>query len=377
MAAQRTDLLTALRTIQADLQKSASDVSDGGPTTHPVKNVDDGTVPFKEGERSRENEADVKKQVGGDNIEVATGQGQDSDKLKEVQSTGGGLNARPTGEDPAAEDDYKDRLKDPGTSMPAKVGDGEKYAKCGFEENIKTATQLGNELLAAIATPNTKAAAATPTATTPTTPTPATALVSEFDKDASANTEAIIAATLQDACYQADLLGGYLHTLYKQAAEEAAPLTDTPSAPEESSSNCPTGGPPEGGALAGDAGGLPPGAGAGGPPPGMDAGGPPPGMGAGGGMPDAGMSQDDALQQLVAGLAEMGITPDMLAQAAQQAAPNPMGGPAEKMAHVASTALSFMRSGKYQIAGPTKTAKERQIRDKAKAYIQEISNASH
>ena len=47
---------------QAALQKAATDPSD--PTTHPVMKADDGTVPAREGARSAENEADVRKSLG-------------------------------------------------------------------------------------------------------------------------------------------------------------------------------------------------------------------------------------------------------------------------------------------------------------------------
>jgi hypothetical protein len=352
MGAQRLTLIEALGNIASSINKSASDVSDGGPTTHPVKSLDNGTVPLKEGERSKENESDVKAQVGGDNIEVAPAQSQDSDTLSGVQSEGG-LNAKPTGEDPSAEKDYKGNIKDPGTSMPADVSDNEKYSKATFEMNIKTAADLGNAILSAIVTPKTAAAKPAPVAPV--------AAVAPIQKDAAVSTEDIIRGTLEDACNQADLLGYHLMQ-YKQAEEE---LKEPPEGAEAPAG---PGGPPPGGMPADPgAGALPPDAGM------MGGGMPPAGMPPAGGDPGAGGAppQDEALQQLVAGLAEMGITPEMLMQAAQATQPDPNGDMQAKQAFVASTALNFMRTGKYRMDS-CKSARERDLRDKAKDYSRQI-----
>ena len=47
---------------QAGLGKAATDPSE--PTSHPVMKADDGTQPAREGERSKENDADIKKNLG-------------------------------------------------------------------------------------------------------------------------------------------------------------------------------------------------------------------------------------------------------------------------------------------------------------------------
>ncbi len=57
---------TLLQQAKAEKQASLKQATDGSqPTTHPVMDVPDGTQPAKEGERSKENLADVKKDVGG------------------------------------------------------------------------------------------------------------------------------------------------------------------------------------------------------------------------------------------------------------------------------------------------------------------------
>ena len=370
MTEQRKNLLAALTNIASELRtKSASDVADGGPTTHPVKSVDDGTTTFSEGERSRENEADIKQQIGGDNIEVAPGQGQDSDMLSKVQSTGGGLKPKPTGEDPEHERDYATTLKDPGTSMPAKVG--EKYAALSYADNVKAATEIGNNILAAIAGPRKTAATAQ---------TPAATLTAPTAKVASISTEDIVAATIRDAVMQADLLGEHL-TRLKQAAEEEEvpppapgdPAGGTPAEggqpPIAEADGLPPGGPMPGGEVPGAAPGQPPGADMGGgcatpggdmPPAGM-----PPVGAEGGGNPE------EAMQQLCMSLVEMGVTPEMLAAAQEQAQPDPSGGLPEKQAFVAGKCLDFMRAGKFRIEA-TKSARERELRDNSKAYLKQL-----
>jgi hypothetical protein len=59
-----------------------------------------------------------------------------------------GTNAAATGEDAAAEKDYKGTKDDPGTSHPAKANDGEKYSSVTFKQAHSQCSTLGNEILA-------------------------------------------------------------------------------------------------------------------------------------------------------------------------------------------------------------------------------------
>lgn len=153
-------------------------------------------------------------------------------------------------------------------------------------------------------------------------------------------------------------------------------------------------------AMGGGGGGMPPGAG--GMPPGADAGagGPPAvdasggGAGAAGGMPpDAGGGpggggdplaalgaatadsapsagdKEQALQDLVMAIQELGIDPAQLAQLAQQGGDE---GKADEGAKLASAAVKFKRSGKFRFT-EAKTAQERKRRDLIKDYVMEIA----
>ena len=103
-----------------------------GPSSHASVSADNGCQPATEGERSRENEADVKKQqraVAVDNTPEMSQEGRQDDVQLNI-----GVNAAATGEDPAAEKDYKGDKDDPGTSHPAKTNDGEKYSSVSFKQ---------------------------------------------------------------------------------------------------------------------------------------------------------------------------------------------------------------------------------------------------
>jgi hypothetical protein len=103
--------------------------SQGGSTTHPVKDVDDGTETAQEGARSSENESDVKEDqgpAGVDNTAEGPGAGQDSVQMDV------GITTKATGEDSATENDFKPGKDDPGSSHPARTDndslDGLKYS---------------------------------------------------------------------------------------------------------------------------------------------------------------------------------------------------------------------------------------------------------
>jgi hypothetical protein len=118
-----------------------------GGTSHPVKSVDDQTSDASEGERSSENSADVKSQVPAGGV--------DSNNAKPPEQEGQqfdvGLKSTSTGEDPAHEGDYKGTKDDPGTSHPAKTEDGEKYSSMNFSQLKKLTEKKANAILASVA----------------------------------------------------------------------------------------------------------------------------------------------------------------------------------------------------------------------------------
>lgn len=117
-----------------------------GHSSHPSASADNGCQAASEGERSRENEADVKKQqraVSVDNTPEMSQEGRQDDVQLNI-----GVNVAATGEDPAAEKDYKGDKDDPGTAHPAKTNDGEKYSSVTFKEARDICGNLGNKVLA-------------------------------------------------------------------------------------------------------------------------------------------------------------------------------------------------------------------------------------
>ena len=74
---------------QAELEKEAGnlDLASDGKTSHPSANVEDGTQPAKEGERSSENSADIAKDVP-DNVEEAASKNTPGDSKKPTDSMG-------------------------------------------------------------------------------------------------------------------------------------------------------------------------------------------------------------------------------------------------------------------------------------------------
>jgi hypothetical protein len=118
-----------------------------GGTSHPVKSVDDQTGDAHEGARSTENSADVKEQVPGGGVDSASEKTPD----QEGQQYDVGITSHATGEDPANEGDYKGTKDDPGTSHPAKTEDGEKYSSMSFAKLKGLVEKKANALIANIA----------------------------------------------------------------------------------------------------------------------------------------------------------------------------------------------------------------------------------
>lgn len=119
-----------------------------GASSHPSANVDNDGQAATEGARSSEYVADIKQQQGAlavDNTPELPQEGRQDDVQLNI-----GTNTAATGEDPAAERDYKGTKDDPGTTHPAKTNDGEKYSSVTFKEARNCAGALGNDILANI-----------------------------------------------------------------------------------------------------------------------------------------------------------------------------------------------------------------------------------
>lgn len=154
----------------------------GGGTTHPVKDVDDSTEEASEGARSAENTADVKADQGtasvdstSDNVaakKAAAKRAVDGKSEEGAVNPPGtaasdqlqiGTKKQPTGEDPAVETGSVKAEKEDAaggrlgnTTHPARTNnselDGYKYASMSIEKLASLTSQLGNELLAELAT---------------------------------------------------------------------------------------------------------------------------------------------------------------------------------------------------------------------------------
>lgn len=117
-----------------------------GASSHPTTSVDNNVQKAEEGARASEYEADIKKQQGAlavDNTPELSQEGRQNEVQLNI-----GTNAKATGEDPAAEKDYKGTKDDPGTAHPAKTNDGEKYSSVSFKEARNQCGNLGNDILA-------------------------------------------------------------------------------------------------------------------------------------------------------------------------------------------------------------------------------------
>jgi hypothetical protein len=117
-----------------------------GASTHPSAHVDNNVQKATTGSRAAEYEADVKKQQGAlavDNTPELSQEGRQDEVQQNIGTT-----VAATGEDPAAEKDYKGTKDDPGTTHPAKANDGEKYSSVNFKQAHAKCSDLGNEILA-------------------------------------------------------------------------------------------------------------------------------------------------------------------------------------------------------------------------------------
>lgn len=150
----------------------------GGPTQHPVKDVDDSTEEASEGFRSAENDADVKEDQGPPSVDN-TPENVAAKKAMDGKSEDGSVNPpgtaaedqlqigtkkEPTGQDPSVEtSSVKAEKEDPSSAPDGSVGhsshpartnnselDGYKYAEMELDQLAKVASDLGNSLLAGL-----------------------------------------------------------------------------------------------------------------------------------------------------------------------------------------------------------------------------------
>lgn len=408
--------------VKAAAEKSAGPVPSDpggyqGASSHPSTSVENSVQNATEGARASEYEADVKKQQGAvsvNNTPDLPQEGRQDDVQLNI-----GTNAASTGEDPAAEKDFKGTKDDPGTSHPAKTNDGEKYSAATFKQARENCSNLGNDILANLINFGTskltkqsempaflKEKSEKKEEAAPALKGNQTKL--DTDKDgkiegsdlaalrndkaasfkagyelaerlgvektaAEAAVREVCANTLREADEMADLLIGFLST--KQAAgddDEAAEGEDH-SAPGDAASGAsdapPTDMGAEGAAPAGD---------------------PMAGGGDMGGAP----SSDEAVQELAMALQELGIPPEALLQAVagggEGGAPAPGGAPgaeaamappemAPKMAAaselqaIGQAVVNFKRAGMFQIK-EARTKRSRELRDMMKQHVLELVN---
>lgn len=393
-----------------------------GASSHPSVSVGNDVQDAPEGDRAREYEADVKKQQGAlavDNAPEMSQEGRQDDVQLNL-----GTNAAATGEDPAAEKDYKGTKDDPGTSHPAKTTDGEKYSSVSFKTARDHCSNLGNDILANLinfGTSNLKQAEMPPAL--------AKALhekkesnndeADEADEDthegrgnlkgnqhkldvdkdgkiegsdlaslragkeaaydagyelaealgieknaAEAAVREVCANTLREADEMADLLIGFL-SAGKQANADVtgdAVEGEDHSAPADAESG------------ASDAPAAPAG---------MEE------MMSGEGAPDMGGAgdepgDDEAVQELAMALEELGIPPEALLQAVaeggagggEEAAPvgaAPKMAAANDLKAIGQAVVNFKRAGKFQVK-EARTKRSRQLRDVMKQHVLELVN---
>lgn len=386
-----------------------------GASTHPSVSVGNDVQDAPTGDRAREYEADIKKQQGAlsvDNAPEMSQEGRQDDVQLNI-----GTNAASTGEDPAAEKDYKGTKDDPGTSHPAKTNDGEKYSSVTFKQAREACSNLGNDILANLinfGTANLKQAEM-PAAL-------AAALEKKKggkehseskgenkgelkgdqhkldtdndgkiegsdlaalrkDKEAAyaagyelaaalgvekaaaeAAVREVCANTIREADEMADLLIGFLSAKQANAdvMDEAAAGEDH-GAPGDADSGA-SDAPAAGGGLEDMMAAAPEG----------EMGGE---MGGEGGEP----SDEEAVQELAMALEELGIPPEALLQAVAEGGAG--GAPAEAPKMAAATDLNaigravvnFKRAGKFQVK-EARTKRSRQLRDVMKQHVLELVN---
>ena len=159
--AEKRELVGLIDSILQDIEKQAEAKTEAGgytgASTHPSTQVDDGTQEATTGARASENASDNKAEPNrGKTVDATSegpGAGQDSVQMDI------GITSKATGEDSAAEtSSAKGGKEDSDSSHPARTDNNEleggKYASDmdRLEALTKKATELGSQLVAAIAT---------------------------------------------------------------------------------------------------------------------------------------------------------------------------------------------------------------------------------
>lgn len=253
-ASTLTTINQFLRQVKTAAEANTEPGSIGGETSHPVKDVDDSTQDAEEGERSAENEADVKKEQGKPGVDStpeniakkAAAKKAAAKKAAEGKSSDGsvnppgtaaedqlqiGTNKQPTGEDPSVEtQSVKAEKEDSETSHPARTNNSElddfKYASYSIEKLEKMASDLGNFILAAMAEDDkpVKKAASDEVDLAGAAGYELAGLVSgDFDKMAA---DAIVQQTIEEiiktASDDADKVAVYLYSFHEERQKQAA-----------------------------------------------------------------------------------------------------------------------------------------------------------
>lgn len=157
------DFLAEVRGNVKTAEANTEPGSQGGPTTHPVKSVEDNTRDATEGARSAENTKDVKGDQGKPSVDSTP---EASAKKAAAKQAGGpgaedhlqlGTTVAATGEDPENETNKaKPGKDDPGSSHPARTDntalDGMKYAQSlqevPLEKLAESLQDIGNSICA-------------------------------------------------------------------------------------------------------------------------------------------------------------------------------------------------------------------------------------
>jgi hypothetical protein len=425
--------------VKAAAEKSAGPVPSDpggyqGASSHASASVSNNVQTAAEGARASEYESDIKEQQGAVSVNNAPELPQEG-RQDDVQLNIG-TNAASTGEDPAAEKDFKGTKDDPGTSSPVKANDGEKYSAATFKTARENCSNLGNDILANLINFGTAKLQAGEKAAempaflkdkkdkkeAPKNNLPGNQEKLDTDKDgkiegsdlaalragkeaaykagyelaeklglekgaAEASVREVCANTLREADEMADLLIGFMSTKaagdlddaeegedHSAPGDDASGASDAPPAPAEEA------------------------------PMGADAGG-------GGDLGGAAPSEDEAVQELAMALQELGIPPEALLEAlsgggdpaAAGGAPAPemgggmppemapapemgggMGGgmppemapkmaAAQELNSIGRAVVNFKRAGKFQIK-EARTKRSRQLRDMMKQHVIELVN---
>ncbi len=130
----------------SDSDEAGKDV-EGKDTAHPSKGKDEGVQPATQGSRSAENEADIKASVPGQAVDEAEGTVEQDGKSESVNTT-----AKPTGEAPAAETASVSSTPGGGMGKDINNKDTEHPAKSDFGGKYASVIDLGNSILADIIT---------------------------------------------------------------------------------------------------------------------------------------------------------------------------------------------------------------------------------